>query len=93
VRSSLVACSSSKDAHGTSYTIAAAETVKTPGSRFLPGCPEIIVWWSRSFERLSEETLIIRQEYPDRPTADVLELTFGQAYDLIDALNKAVEAS
>lgn len=94
-----MACSSYKDAHGTSYTIAAAETVRTPGSKagsaskFLPGCPQVEIWWSRSFERKSEETLVIRQEYPDRATADVLELTFAQVYDLIDALNKAVEAT
>ena len=56
-----------------------------------PGCPAVDVWWSRKFERKSEETLVIRQEYADRSTADVLELTFGQVYDLIDALNKAVE--
>jgi len=66
--------------------------VKTPGAKRLPGCPAIDVWWSRSFERgRAEETLVIRQEYEDRSTADVLELTFGQVYDLIDALNKAVE--
>jgi hypothetical protein len=90
---SWVACSSFKDSHGTTFTIVAAETVKTPGSRFLPGCPDIDVWWSRSFERRAEETLIIRQEYADRSTADVLELTLPQVYDLIDALNKAVESS
>ncbi|MCP1937367.1 hypothetical protein J2R95_003162 [Bradyrhizobium japonicum] len=49
------------------------------------------VWWSRNGAK-ADETLIIRQEYPDRSTADVLELTFGQAYDLIDGLNKAVES-
>lgn len=48
------------------------------------------VWWSRNDK--ADETLIIRQQYDDRFDADVLELTFGQAYDLIDALNKAVEA-
>jgi len=48
------------------------------------------VWWSRN-DKKSGETLIIRQEYADRATADVLELTFAQVYDLIDALNKAVE--
>jgi hypothetical protein len=73
--------------------------VKTPGARFLPGCPAIDVWWSRSFKAgkgptvmHAEETLVIRQEYADRTTADVLELTFGQVYDIIDALNKAVES-
>jgi hypothetical protein len=48
------------------------------------------VWWSRDKSN-AEETVIIRQEYEDRSTADVLELTLGQAYDLIDALNKVIE--
>jgi hypothetical protein len=48
------------------------------------------VWWSRDKAK-ADETVIIRQEYPDRGTADVLELTLGQLYDLIDACNKAVE--
>jgi hypothetical protein len=83
-------CSSSKDAHGTSYAIAAEETVKTPGGQVRPACPAVDVWWSRNGKK-ADETLVIRQEYADRNTADVLELTFGQVYDLIDALNKAVE--
>ena len=86
-----MSCSSHKDAHGTSYTIAASETVKIPAGPFRPGCPAVDVWWSRSSKDKSEETCIIRQEYADRATADVLELTFAQVYDLIDALNKAVE--
>jgi hypothetical protein len=81
------------DGHGTTYTIPAAETVKTPSAQRLVGCPALDVWWSRSFQgKHAEETLVIRQEYEDRSTADVLELTFGQVYDLIDALNKAVES-
>jgi hypothetical protein len=83
----------STDGHGTTYTIPPAEIVKTPGAKYRSGFPAVEVWWSRSSRDKSEETLIIRQEYPDRPTADVLELTFGQAYDLIDALNRAVENS
>lgn len=67
--------------------------VKTPAGHIRPSCPAIEVWWSHSSKVKAEETLIIRQEYEDRATADVLELTFGQTYDLIDALNKAVEAS
>ena len=48
------------------------------------------MWWARRFKERADETLIIKQEnQSDR--ADVLELSFGQAYDLIDALNKAVE--
>jgi hypothetical protein len=40
----------------------------------------------------ADETLIIRQEYEDREHAEVMELTFGQVYDLIDGLNRAVES-
>jgi len=86
-----VPCSSSKDAHGTTYVIPAAEAVKNPNGRMFRGCPAVDVWWSRDLKLKAEETLVIRQEYPERSTADVLELTVGQAYDLIDALNKAVE--
>lgn len=82
---------SSTDSHGTTYTIDAEDAVKTPGGNVRPGCPAVDVWWSRNGAN-ADETLIIRQEYSDRSTADVLELTFGQAYDLIDALNKAVDA-
>jgi len=49
------------------------------------------VWWSRDGHK-ADETLIIRQEYPDRAHAEVMELTFGQVYDLIDGLNRAVES-
>lgn len=86
-------CSSSKDAHGTTYAISAAPTTKDPSGHVLAGYPSLEVWWSRDFKARSEETLIIRQEYEDRSTADVLELTLAQAYDLIDALNQAVETT
>jgi hypothetical protein len=86
-----VPATSSTDAHGTTYLIAAEPPVKTPGCQWRPGCPAIEVWWSRDGVK-ADETLIIRQEYPDRSNADVLELTFGQVYDLIDGLNKAVES-
>lgn len=88
-----MACSASTDAHGTSFAIAAAETTKDARGRQLKGLPGLDVWWSRSFQAKADETLVIKQEYPDRSTADVLELTLGQVYDLIDALNKAVEAA
>lgn len=80
----------SSDAYGTSYTIPEDAAVKTPGAQWRPGCPAVTVWWSRDGKK-ADETLIIRQEYSDRSTADVLELTFGQVYGLIEALNKAVE--
>lgn len=86
-----VPCSSSTDAHGTTFSIPAAPNVVSPAGRMLRGFPGLDVWWSRDLKLKAEETLVIRQEYPERSTADVLELTVGQAYDLIDALNKAVE--
>jgi hypothetical protein len=82
---------SSTDAHGTTYTIPAEPAVRTPGAQWRPGCPAVEIWWSRNGAK-DDETLIIRQQYDDRSTADVLELTFGQVYDLIDGLNKAVES-
>jgi hypothetical protein len=79
-----------RDKNGTSYTISAAEALKTPRGTMLPGKPALNVWWARLFKTRAEETLIIKQEnQSDR--ADVIELTLGQAYDLIWALNKAVE--
>jgi hypothetical protein len=85
-----MACSVHSDKHGTSYTIPSSPTVKTPGGKQLLGVPVLDVWWARRFKSRAEETLIIKQEnLSDR--ADVVELTLGQVYDLIDALNKAVE--
>ena len=88
-----MACSPQYDAHGTTFHIPAAEIVKTPGGKVRSGYPAVDVWWSRSFAGKAEETLIIRQQYEDRSTADVLELTLGQTYDLIEALNRAVETT
>lgn len=85
-----MACRSDRDKNGTSYHIEATATVKTPGGTTLPGLPALDVWWARRFKSRAEETLIIKQEnQSDR--ADVVELTLGQVYGLIDALNKAVE--
>jgi hypothetical protein len=79
-----------RDKNGTSYTIPAAATIKSPGGTTLPGSPGLNVWWARRFKTRAEETLIIKQEnQTDR--ADVIELTLGQVYDMILALNKAVE--
>lgn len=83
-------CQKHADGFGTTYTIPNEDAVKTPGGKFRPGCPTVEVWWSRNGAK-ADETVIIRQEYADRNTADVLELTQGQVYDLIDALNQAVE--
>jgi hypothetical protein len=88
-----MACKSESDPHGTLFQVPAAQIVVTPGAKTRSSFPGLDVWWSRSFKDKSEETLIIKQEYPDRNTADVLELTLGQTYDLIDALVKAVEST
>jgi hypothetical protein len=48
------------------------------------------VWWSRDGAK-ADETIIIRQEWPGRDTAEVLEVTQGQAYDLMKALADAME--
>jgi hypothetical protein len=82
---------SSTDSFGTTYTIPAEPAVKHPGAQWRPGCPAVEIWWRRNGAK-ADETLIIRQEYEDREHAEVMELTFGQAYDLIDALNRAVES-
>jgi hypothetical protein len=81
---------SETDNYGTSFYIEGAPAVKTPGGHVRPGCPLVEVWWSRNGDK-ADETIIIKQEYANRSTADVVELTLGQVYDLIDALNRAVE--
>jgi hypothetical protein len=85
-----MACRIERDAYGVTYTIPAEPAVRTPGGQWRPGCPSVDLWWSRDGNK-ADETVIIRQEYGDRSTADVLELTQGQVYDLIDALNRAME--
>jgi hypothetical protein len=53
------------------------------------------VWWNRkppqrkNGRTTQEETLIIRQVRGD--SADVIEMTLGQAYDLIKAVSDATE--
>jgi hypothetical protein len=67
--------------------------------------PLVSVWWSRSPKRRKidkmgnkytwrteqHEELVLRQENGDNVGADVIMLTLGQAYALIEALCKAVE--
>jgi hypothetical protein len=72
------------DKHGTSYIIDA------DGLKVTPGCPLVEVWWSRDGAK-ADETIIIRQEWAGRDTAEVLEVTQGQAYDLMKALADAME--
>ena len=82
-------CSAKRDAYGTSYHIAKAEPVQTPGGLTLPGCPAVDVWWSRDGEKAAE-TLIIRQSWPFPGEDQILELSLGQVYDLMHALGHSV---
>jgi hypothetical protein len=73
-----------------SHFIIDADNAMTPGGIKRPGCPLVEVWWSRDGKR-ADETIIIRQEWAGRDTAEVLEVTQGQAYDLMKALADAME--
>jgi hypothetical protein len=59
-------------------------------------CPRVDVWWNRDPRKrignrtVLNEHLVIRQE-SGKANPDVIILTHGQAYDLIDALCSAVE--
>lgn len=85
-------CKVERDKHGSLFIVPADNSMKTPRGQQLRGIPELHVWWARYFKDRDDETLIIKQENLD-DRSDVVEVTFGQLYDLIDALNKAVENS
>lgn len=50
---------------------------------------QVEAWWSNGGKGT---TMLVRQESNDT-RADVLELSLGQVYDLIDALNRALGLS
>lgn len=81
-------CAVSRDKYGTTYTVPAEETIKTPGGILLPGSPKIDVFWERQFTKKADETLMIRQENVKH--VDLLQATLPQLYALIEALNAAV---
>lgn len=87
-----MACKVERDKHGSLFIVPADSSMKTPRGQQLRGIPELAVWWAQYFKDRADETLIIKQENLD-DRADVVEVTLGQLYDLIDALNKAVENS
>jgi hypothetical protein len=72
-------CRIERDGDGTAY-IVERDGVDTE---------EVCVWWSRTTKDKAVECLTLRQE-TGGDNADVLMLSLGQAYDLIDALNRAV---
>lgn len=79
-----------KDTYGTLWRIAAAATQQLPNGKKSQGVPHIDVWWDRDMKDKPGELLVIRQEN-EKDRADVIMLSLGQLYDLIDASNKAVE--
>ena len=58
--------------------------------------PSLNVWWNRDPKKIvggrtvRNERLVLRQLNRENE-ADVIMITLGQLYDLIDALNRAVE--
>jgi hypothetical protein len=52
--------------------------------------PEIDVWWDRTQHG---EYLVLRQDHPRVGHVGLFVLPQGQVYDLIDALNKALEGN
>lgn len=58
--------------------------------------PKVVCWWSREPRKVvggatvREEHILLRQENEER--ADLLIITHGQAYDLMDALSRLVES-
>jgi hypothetical protein len=81
-------CKVERDRYGTTYTVPATETIKTPGGIVLPGNPKIDVFWERQFSKKADETLMVRQE--NQKHVDLIQATLPQLYALIEALNAAV---
>lgn len=93
-------CVQSKDGDGMHYIVPEEEGLRRNES------PRVDVWWNRDppkkvitvdkvgdkHHRITtrQEKLVIRQQN-EEARADVIYLTPGQAYDLIDALCRAVE--
>jgi hypothetical protein len=83
-----LACKAIRDTYGTLYRVPAFEPAP-PNRTKLTARPNVDVWWDRDPKNKSDEDLIIRQDNGDK--ADVVIITLGQLYDLIEALNGAVE--
>ena len=84
-----------RDGHGAHWSIAAEPTKYgrgdgDPNRRVT--FPQIEVWWSRE-KALKDECIVIRQGDDAADHLDVVVLTLGQVYDLIDVMNQAVEST
>lgn len=75
-----------RDEKGSTWIIPADEgTTRTQDTQ------EVAVWWSRP--KGAPEVLLLRQENHTGKNADLIMLTLGQLYDLIDVANQAVESA
>lgn len=86
-----VACSVHRDENGTGWRVPAARAVKTKGGKTYEGCQAVEVWWDRDVTNKSDENIILRQERGGGEPADVIQITLGQAYDLLHALGWAIK--
>jgi hypothetical protein len=73
-----------RDKSGTLWRVPEEKSKKNGDS------PEIDVWWDRTQHG---EYLVLRQDHPRVGHVGLFVLPQGQIYDLIDALNKALEGN
>lgn len=82
-------CEVDRDGNQTIYTIPSDSTGKTAGGKRFLGSAELVAWWTSGPWGSHDDRLLIKQEN-NNTRADVIELTQGQAYDLIYALNHSL---
>ena len=75
-----------RDGHQIIYTIFADKLGKPQTKSKHRPFEKLEAWWSKTGRG---DTFLIKQEN-DKQRADVLELSFGQVYDLLAALNHAI---
>jgi hypothetical protein len=84
-----VVCKVQRDNNQTLYTIPSESTGKTAGGRMFAGSAELIAWWTGGPYTGPSDKFVIKQENNEN-RSDVIELTHGQVYDLIYALNHSL---
>ncbi len=86
-----MACKVTRDTHGTLWHVPQQKQVQTPGSKQFLGCGALDIWWDRDILNRADENIIIRQDNGTEEDADVIQITLGQAYDLLHALGWAIK--
>jgi hypothetical protein len=83
-----MACEVDSGKFGTIYTVPEDNSWRpfTRTKRIARTFPKLEAWWTNSDKG---DSFLIRQENTEE-RADVLELSQGQLYDLLDALNRAI---